>query len=65
MSLSDRYPVAGYTKDGMTGYTKIKQQVDRLNATYPGRFVFTLPKDLFATIGECLPRPCKAHFQSV
>ena len=42
--------VAGYTKDGMAGYTKIKQQVDRLNATYPGRFVFMLPKDLFATI---------------
>jgi hypothetical protein len=42
--------VAGYTKNGMNGYTKIKQQVDRLNATYPGRFIFMLPKDLFATI---------------
>lgn len=42
--------VAGYTKTGMNGYTKIKQQVDRLNEAYPGRFVFMLPKDLFATI---------------
>jgi hypothetical protein len=42
--------VAGYTKDNMNGYTKIKQQVDRLNAAYPGRYVFLLPKDLFATI---------------
>ncbi|HEY3762609.1 MAG TPA: GxGYxYP domain-containing protein [Verrucomicrobiae bacterium] len=32
------------------GYAKIKRQVDRLNAAYPGRFVFLLPKDLFATI---------------
>ena len=42
--------VAGYTKDGMNAYTKIKQQVDRLNRIYPGRYVFMLPKDLFATI---------------
>jgi hypothetical protein len=32
------------------GYLKIKRQVDRLEAAYPGRFVFLLPKDEFATI---------------
>lgn len=36
-------------KDG-GGYAEIKKEVDRLNAAYPGRFVFLLPKDLFATI---------------
>lgn len=41
--------VAGFIKNE-AGYTNIKRQVDRLNAAYPGRFVFLLPKDLFATI---------------
>jgi hypothetical protein len=44
--------VAGFVKkegEG-AGCTKIKRAVDRLNAAYPGRFVFLLPKDLFATI---------------
>jgi hypothetical protein len=35
-------------RDG--GYTKVKRVVDRLNAAYPGRYVFMLPKDFFATI---------------
>ena len=41
--------VAGFIK-GDGGYPKIKRQVDRLNAAFPGRFVFLLPKDFFATI---------------
>ncbi len=52
MFLGFKCIVAGYTKDNFNGYTKIKQQVDRLNAAYPGRFVFMLPKDLFATIRD-------------
>lgn len=41
--------VAGFDKrDG--GYSAIKRQVDRVEAAYPGRYVFLLPKDQFATI---------------
>ena len=32
------------------GYTKIKRQIDRIEAAYPGRYVFLLPKDQIATI---------------
>ena len=32
------------------GYASIEQQVKRLEDAYPGRFVFLLPKDQFATI---------------
>jgi GxGYxY sequence motif in domain of unknown function N-terminal/GxGYxYP putative glycoside hydrolase C-terminal domain len=35
---------------GTDGYGKIKRQVEKLEAAYPGRYVFLLPKDLFATI---------------
>jgi len=42
--------VEDITKGGMNAYTKIKQQVDRLEAAFPGRYVFLLPKDQFATI---------------
>jgi len=42
--------VADITKDGMNAYTKIKRQVDRLEAAYPDRYVFLLPKDQFATM---------------
>jgi len=42
--------IVGAFVKGNDGYAKIKRQVDRLNAAYPGRFVFLLPKDLFATI---------------
>lgn len=35
--------------DGL-GYARIEQQVKRLEVDYPGRFVFLLPKDQFATI---------------
>ncbi len=52
MFLGFKCIVAGYTKDNFNGYTKIKQQIDRLNAVYPGRFVFMLPKDIFATIRD-------------
>lgn len=31
-------------------YSTIKQQIDRVEAAYPGRYVFLLPKDQFATI---------------
>lgn len=36
------------TKGG--GYSFIKQQVDRIEVAYPGRYVFLLPKDEFATM---------------
>ena len=43
--------VAGFNKkDG--GYSGIKRQVDRLEEMYPGRYVFLLPKDQFATIRD-------------
>jgi len=42
--------VGGFTKDGMNAYTKVKRQMDRLEAAFPGRYVFLLPKDQFATI---------------
>jgi hypothetical protein len=32
------------------GYTLIKRQMDRIEAAYPGRYVFLLPKDQMATI---------------
>src|ERR1017187_7141463 len=55
---NDQYPLfrnftcgAGDFEHGNEGgYLKIKRQVDRLEAAYPGRFVFLLPKDQFATI---------------
>jgi hypothetical protein len=37
-----------YKGDG--GYTKIKRQIERVEAAYPGRYVFLLPKDQMATI---------------
>jgi hypothetical protein len=43
--------VAGsFDHHGDRGYSVIKQQIDRLEAAYPGRYVFLLPKDQFATI---------------
>jgi hypothetical protein len=36
------------TKNG--GYSAVKRQVDRLEAAYPDRYVFLLPKDEFATM---------------
>ena len=42
--------VEGFTKDGMNAYTKVKRQMDRLEAAFPGRYIFLLPKDQFATI---------------
>jgi hypothetical protein len=55
---NERYPLfrnftcqAGDFEHGPEeGYLKIERQVERLNADYPGRFVFLLPKDEFATI---------------
>jgi hypothetical protein len=35
------------------GYSAVKRQIDRLGAAYPGRYVFLLPKDQFATIQAC------------
>ena len=40
-----------------SGYSAIKRQVDRLEEAYPGRYVFLLPKDQFATI--------KAYYDSL
>ncbi len=39
--------VQGFDDDG---YVKIQRVVDHLNSAYPGRYVFMLPRDLFATI---------------
>ncbi|MGP8197996.1 MAG: hypothetical protein ACLQU4_00665 [Limisphaerales bacterium] len=41
--------VQGFDKKN-GGYTAVKRQIDRLEAAYPGRYVFLLPKDQFATI---------------
>jgi len=35
---------------GDHGYSAIKRQIDRIQKAYPGRYVFLLPKDEFATI---------------
>ena len=35
------------------GYSAVKRQMDRLNAAYPDRYVFLLPKDQFVTIQAC------------
>jgi hypothetical protein len=35
---------------GDRGYSAIKRQIDRLERAHPGRYVFLLPKDQFATI---------------
>jgi hypothetical protein len=41
--------VQGFNKnDG--GFSAIKRQIDRVQKAYPGRYVFLLPKDEFATI---------------
>lgn len=49
---------AGASEEGdARGYAEIKRQVDRLEAAYPGRFVFLLPKDLFATIRDYCKLP--------
>jgi len=41
--------VGGFNKKG-GGYSAIDRQVARLQAAYPGRYVFLLPKDEFAAI---------------
>lgn len=41
--------VAGLYQEGH-GYTAIKRQMERLEQALPGRYVFLLPKDQFATI---------------
>lgn len=41
--------VEGFNKKN-GGYAAIQRQVDRVEAAYPGRYVFVLPKDQFATI---------------
>lgn len=43
-------PIVGGFYVGDHGYTAIKEQIDRVEAAFPGRYVFLLPKDQFATI---------------
>ena len=43
-------PIVKGFYQGDHGYTAIKRQIDRVEAAYPGRYVFLLPKDEFATI---------------
>jgi hypothetical protein len=40
----------GFYRNGDHGYSEIKLAVDRLEKAFPGRYVFLLPKDQFATI---------------
>ena len=40
----------GFYRDGDRAYTAVKRQIDRINKEYPGRYVFLLPKDEFATV---------------
>ncbi len=50
--------VQGFIEEGVkekiggiwAGYALIKRQMDRVKAAYPGRYVFLLPKDQFATL---------------
>ncbi len=42
--------VGDFIQNGELGYSKIKRQIDRINKEYPGRYVFMLPKDEFATV---------------
>jgi hypothetical protein len=39
-----------FLQNGELGYSKIKRQIERINKEYPGRYVFLLPKDVFATV---------------
>ena len=48
--ISRQCIVEAFSKGGDGGYTKVKRVVDRVNAAYPGRYVFMLPKDFFATM---------------
>jgi hypothetical protein len=41
--------VQGFDKKN-GGYAAVKRQIDRLETAYPGRYIFLLPKDQFATI---------------
>lgn len=41
--------VQGFDRGG-GGYSALKRQMDRLEAAFPGRYVFLLPKDEFATM---------------
>ncbi len=50
--------VAGFNKKG-GGYSGIRRQMDRIEATYPGRYVFLLPKDQFATIRDYYHLPAR------
>lgn len=42
--------IVGGFYQGDHGYSAIKRVIDRVNAAYPGVYVFLLPKDEFATI---------------
>jgi len=42
--------IVGGFYQGDRGYSAIKRQVDRLEQAYPGRYIFLLPKDQFASI---------------
>lgn len=42
--------IVGGFYQGDHGYTAIKRVLDRVQAAYPGRYIFLLPKDEFATI---------------
>jgi hypothetical protein len=42
--------IVGGFYQGDRGYSAIKRQIDRLEQAHPGRYVFMLPKDQFATM---------------
>jgi len=43
-------PITAFLYQEGHGYSAIKRQMERLEKAYPGRYVFLLPKDQFATI---------------
>ena len=49
--------VASFTRDGQSGYAKVNRIVDRLNSAHPGRYVFLLPRDFFATLRKYYRMP--------
>jgi hypothetical protein len=43
-------PIVGFIYQEGRAYSAVKRQIERVQQAYPGRYVFLLPKDQFATI---------------
>ena len=55
--------VVGFYRGDEREYSAVKRQIDRINKEYPGRYVFLLPKDEFATVRAYYT--FKSHLQKV